>query len=257
MSRPDRNSQPSRRHARASASFDTRLPGADAADALLALAGEIIRNRGNEEAEQRITSQARRIAGPDAVAHLLELAENRVVGIPTVALALRFRGPEAVIAVLARLHESEKEMARRACLDMAVALSRYPELRQPMIASLVQDLDSPTWFVVRNAVKLLSDMGADVPTRHDLATHAHRAVRLELSRALSRRPRDENGLDMLIFLLGDPDASVRYSSVVALGASNSLRARMALSQHATIETDGETLMACETIIRNTEFRRTA
>lgn len=254
---PGNSDSAPRRLSRSSASLDSRLTGAAAADALLELASEVIRARGDEDTEQRLTAQARRVAGPDAVAHLLELAENRVVGIPTIALALRFRGPEAVIAVLARLHESENENARRTCLDLAVALSRFAELRQPLIASLMQDLDSPTWFVVRNAVKLLSDMGADVPSRHDLATHAHRAVRLELSRALSRRPRDENGLDMLIFLLGDPDASVRYSAVVALGASNSTRARAALAQHATIETDGETLLACETIVRNTEYRRTA
>lgn len=246
-----------RRASRVSANYDVRLTGAEAADALLGLAAEIIRARGDEDAERRIRDQGRRMAGPDAIEHLLELAENRVVGIPTLALALRFRGTEAAISVLARLHETEDEMSRRVLMDLAVAMSRFPEMRQPLVSSLTQDLDSPTWFVIRNAVKLLSDMGSDVPTRHELATHAHRAVRLELARALSRRPRDENGLDMLIFLLSDPDASVRYSAVVALGASNSSRARQALALHASVETDGETLLASQTIIRSVEYQRSA
>ena len=224
---------------------EARLTGAEAADALLAMAAEVIRSKGDEETQLRIGAQARRVAGPDAIAHLLQLAETRVVGLTTLAVALRFRGAEAVISVL----------ARRAYLDLAIVLSRFSELRQTLTASLLQDLDSPTWFVVRNAIKLLSDMGADVPTRYDLATHGSREVRLELSKALARRPRDENSVDTLVFLLGDPDAAVRYSAVVALGASNSARACAALSLHAAIETDGETLMACDTITRNSEFYR--
>ena len=245
------------RRSRVSMALEARLTGAEAADALLAMAAEVIRSKGDDETQQRIGAQARRVAGPDAIGHLLELAETRVVGLTTLAVALRFRGAEAVISVLARLHEAEDELARRAYLDLAIALSRFPELRQTLTASLLQDLDSPTWFVVRNAIKLLSDMGADVPTRYDLATHGSREVRLELSKALARRPRDENSVDTLVFLLGDPDAAVRYSAVVALGASNSSRARAALSLHAGIETDGETLMACDTITRHGDFRKSA
>jgi hypothetical protein len=226
---------------------EDRVKGNDAASVLLRLGSDAVTTR-TIDAAMRFVVQARRLAADDAIQALLALAESRGAGLASLAVALRFRGPEVLGPVLQRLHRADDIAARRVYLQLAVALAKFDEMRQPLVTRLLHDLDSREWYVVRNAIGLLSDVAGDVPARHDLATHANRQVRLALAKALARRVRDMAALDTLIFLLGDPDASVRYLAVVALGAADTPRARMALSNHAASETDPETLQACRVII---------
>lgn len=239
-----------------SRALDAGLAGDQAAEVLLRLAGDAIRAKNPDQA-LRYQDAGRKLAGVFAIRHLLDTARERSAGLATLAVALRFRGPEVIEPVLERLNGTDDLAARRVYLQLALALSRFPELRQALVARLTADLDNPQWFIVRNAIGVLSDIGADVPPRHELATHAHRQVRLSLAKALARRPTDANALDTLVFLLGDPDASVRYSTVVALGAADTPRARMALSNHAASETDAETLQAARAIIKRRDVRLSA
>ena len=232
------------------------LTGPEAGEVLLRLAGDAIRAKDPDRAV-RLREVGAKLASASAIAYLLDSAQDRSAGLATLAIALRFRGPGSVDPVLDRLHGCDDTAARRVLLQLALALSRFSELRPALIARLVADLDAPRWYVVRNAIGLLSDVGGEVPARHDLATHAHHQVRLALAKALARRPQDSGALDVLVFLLGDPDNSVRYSTVVALGAADTPRARMALSQHAELETDPETLQATRAIIRRRSERRIA
>jgi hypothetical protein len=235
---------------------EARLTGAEAAGVLVRLGSDAVRAR-DLDAAWRYEPQARRLATHDAAAHLLDLAESRSAGLATLAVALRYRGPVVLAEVLERLNGADDLGVRRVHLQLAVALGRFPELRGPLVAQLVNDLASRQWFVVRNAIGLLADLGAEVPPRHELATHAHRQVRLALTKALARCPRDPNALDALVFLLGDPDPSVRFAAVVALGAADTPRARMALSLHAATETDAETLQACRAVIHRRADRKIA
>lgn len=233
-----------------------RVRGKDAATVLLRLGSDAVNTR-TVDAAMRFVVQARRLAADDAIQALLALAESRGAGLASLAVALRFRGPEVLGPVLQRLNQADDLGARRVYLQLALALAKFDEMRQPLVTRLLTDLDSREWYVVRNAIGLLSDVAGDVPARHDLATHANRQVRLALAKALARRVRDVAALDTLVFLLGDPDASVRYLAVVALGAADTPRARMALSNHAATETDPETLQACRVIIHRGGQRRIA
>ncbi len=240
----------------ASHALEAGLTGAEAGEVLLRLAGDAIRAK-DPDCALRLRDAGTRLAGAPAIRYLLDSAQERSAGLATLAVALRFRGPEVVGPVLERLHACNDLAGRRVFLQLALALSRFPELRQALVERLLVQLDAAEWYVVRNAIGLLSDIGGDVPARHDLATHSHRQVRLALAKALARRPQDTSALDVLIFLLGDPDISVRYSTVVALGAADTPRARMALSQHAEMETDPETLQATRAIIRRRDELRIA
>lgn len=233
-----------------------RLAPQEAADALLELAAEAIKAK-DPDAMQRHAEMARRLAIPEAVERLLDAARDRAVGVSTLAVALRFRGPDVVQPLLARLNTAPDLGARRAYASVAEALSRFPELRVALVAQLGRDLASRQWYVVRNALALLADLGAHVPEplRHDLATSAHRQVRLALAQALARRPDDPSALDTLVFLLGDGDAGVRFAAVVALGASPASRARVALARHVSRELDAETRKACESALARKSSER--
>jgi len=239
-----------------SRAIDAGLSGADAAAMLIRLAAGAVHAKDPDQA-LRHQDAGRRLAGAFAIRHLLDTARDRSAGLTTLAVALRFRGPDVIDPLLERLHAADDQAARRVYLQLAIALGRFPEIRGPLVARLQRDLDHPLWFVVRNAIGLLVDIGADVPARHDLATHAHRQVRLALAKAMARRPADPSALDTLMFLLGDPDTSVRYASVVALGAADTPRGRRALSLHAGAETDPEVLHATRTIIKRRDVRRIA
>lgn len=233
-----------------------RVRGQDAAGVLLRLGSDAVQRK-NVEAAMSYAVQARRLAADDAIQALLDVAAARSAGLASLAVALRFRGPDVLGAVLQRLNQDGDLAARRVYLQLLVQLAQFDEMRQPLVTRLLTDLDSRLWYVVRNAIGLLSDVAGDVPVRHDLATHANRQVRLAFAKALARRTRDAAALDTLIFLLGDPDASVRYLAVVALGAAHTPRAKMALSHHADTETDPETLQACRVIIHRGGQRRIA
>ncbi len=236
--------------------LEAGLTGAEAGEVLLRLAGDAIRAKDPDRAV-RLGAAGAKLASTHAIRYLLDSAQHRSAALATLAVALRFRGPHVVGPVVERLHSCDEIAARRVFLQLALALSRFTELRPALIERLLADLDAPKWYVVRNAIGLLSDIGGEVPARHDLATHAHHQVRLALAKALARRPQDATALDVLIFLLGDPDPAVRYSTVVALGAADTPRARSALSQHAEHETDPETLQATRAINKRRDERRIA
>jgi HEAT repeat protein len=232
----------------------SRLTGADAAEALLRLAGDAIRVK-DTESVMRHASAITPLAAPAAVDYLLNCARDRTAGVATLALALRLAGPAVADAVLGRLNADDDTSARHSYTLLAGALAKYPELRAAMILRLETDLNSAQWYVVRNALVMLPEIGADIAPRHDLATHAHRQVRLALVKMLARRECEPNVLDSLVFLLGDPDAGVRFATVVALGAADTPRANMALQLHVPTETDIETQQACRAAIKrrsNTE-----
>jgi len=114
----------------------------------------------------------------------LALLATRVPYTPdrTIMLELMARAGDAAVEVLAHgLMNSQESQARRAYFDSIVAL----DLNATLLFDLVRD---SRWFVVRNAVALLGEMGV---AQSDLVmlpllTHDNDRVRIAAARALMR-----------------------------------------------------------------------
>ncbi|QJR36247.1 HEAT repeat domain-containing protein [Gemmatimonas groenlandica] len=114
----------------------------------------------------------------------LKLLATRVPYTPerTITLELMARAGDAAVEVLVQeLMSSQESQARRAYFDSIVAL----DLNATLLFDLVRD---NRWFVVRNAVALLGEMGveqADVAML-PLLTHDDDRIRIAAARALMR-----------------------------------------------------------------------
>lgn len=114
----------------------------------------------------------------------LTLLATRVPYTPerTITLELMARAGDAAVEVLVQeLMSSQESQARRAYFDSIVAL----DLNATLLFDLVRD---SRWFVVRNAVALLGEMGveqADVAML-PLLTHDDDRIRIAAARALMR-----------------------------------------------------------------------
>lgn len=120
-------------------------------------------------------------------------------------------GEVAVELLVNRLMQADDAHARRAYFDSIVAL----DLGAPLLYDLVRD---PRWFVVRNAVALLGEMGlehADVALLPLLA-HADDRIRIATARALIRLG-TAKALHGLHGAVGDPNAEVRRVAAVSYG----------------------------------------
>jgi len=114
----------------------------------------------------------------------LKLLASRVPYTPerTIILELMARaGDAAVEALVQELMSSDESQARRAYFDSIVAL----DLNATMLFDLVRD---NRWFVVRNAVALLGEMGVDQAdaVMLPLLTHDDSRIRIAAARALMR-----------------------------------------------------------------------
>ena len=227
-------------------SDDLAMPAAEAADALLDLARELPYVDDRSLAEQ-LVSAGRRLATPPAVEELLDRVADPEADIRGVAVALRFRGPDVIATVLERLNDAPELAAPRLYFNVVTALGAHAEIRGPLIAQLHVALSDRRWFVVRNAIMLLTAIGSSLPLEHlwDLARARHRQVRLALAHVIARWKPKPDGLDLLTALLDDEDRGVRYAAATALGPYAHPRARQALARRAACETDSETRAACE------------
>ena len=118
----------------------------------------------------------------------------------------------AIPALLGRLAEEDKASGRKALI---VSLSRYGDRIRPHLERWLRD---ERWYVVRNALGLLSQVG----TRGDSAAvvtyldHPNPKVKLEALRFLSRHPVALPD-DKIDTLLNDPDAEVVLRTINAIG----------------------------------------
>lgn len=222
------------------------MRGREAASAMIDLARELPRVKERALAE-RLVAVGRRLATAHAVDLLLDQAAMASADVQGIAAALRFRGPDVIGPVLERLNDTQELTLRRLYFNLATALADYAEIRRPLIAQLHLALGDGRWYVVRNAIMLLSGIGASLPLEHlwDLARARHRQVRLALTHVLARWKPNPDGLDLLTALLEDEDPGVRFAAATGLGPYAHPRARQALARRAARETDLETKAACE------------
>ncbi len=222
-----------------------RLEPGEAAGAFRALAREALHAHDGGLAEAFLTL-GRRVATCQAVDSLMRSARSAPTDAPTGAVTLRFRARDIATSVLGRLADAHDTASRRVYFGLVIALGGFTELRYELEAALREHLDDPRWYVVRNAVVLLTAIGTGVPRGRwrPLAASDHRRVRLALAQEVARWTPDPAALDVLVPLVNDPDEGVRFTAAVALGTFPSGRAKAALARRAEVEHNGEVQTAC-------------
>jgi hypothetical protein len=126
-------------------------------------------------------------------------------------------GGGMVQALADALMESTDRGARRAYID---ALSALGAVALPAVREMVRD---PRWFVVRNAILLLRDIGGADEMEHFTAALSHHdaQVRREAVVALAQVGGGDTAAKLVSRKISDPSPDVRRSAAVAAGALKS------------------------------------
>lgn len=146
---------------------------------------------------------------PARVRELLRAGAEGAAALDTVCARL---GDGAVAAVMDELVESDNRGVRRA------ALARLAQMGEPAAGESLRRLDDPRWYVVRNLLSLLADLGA-APESAVLARfvrHGDERVRREAFK-LAFREADERARALPLALV-DADAQVLRMAVAECAA---------------------------------------
>ena len=148
----------------------------------------------------------------------LELIAKRLAYVPdrTPLLELLARAGETAIDILVKqLMNAEEAAARRAYFDSIVNL----DIGATMLFDLVRD---SRWYVVRNAVALLGEMGVEHADTAmlPLMQHADERIRIAAARSLVRLG-TARALQGLHASIEDPNAEVRRIAAVSYGLTPS------------------------------------
>ena len=148
----------------------------------------------------------------------LELIAKRLPYVPdrTPLLELLARAGETAIDILVKqLMNAEEAAARRAYFDSIVSL----DIGATMLFDLVRD---SRWYVVRNAVALLGEMGVEQADTAmlPLMLHADERIRIAAARSLVRLG-TARALQGLHASIEDPNAEVRRIAAVSYGLTPS------------------------------------
>lgn len=110
------------------------------------------------------------------------------------------------------LSEARDRRARRVYLDALLAMGHKS------LEAVEKMLDDSRWFVVRNAVALLGDLGGEKAVEQLTSPLAHEdaRVRRETVRALAKLGGEDAG-DLALGMLEDPDPDVRSAANRAVG----------------------------------------
>ncbi|HUK57242.1 MAG TPA: HEAT repeat domain-containing protein, partial [Nitrospiria bacterium] len=89
------------------------------------------------------------------------------------------------------------------------------------IEPLIQKLDDPRWFVVRNVVYVLGKIGKEkvIENFRKLVNHKEVKVRKELLHTLDGM-KDPRSLELIVAFLNDPESSLRIQAIRSLSSHN-------------------------------------
>ena len=121
-------------------------------------------------------------------------------------------GREMALALADALGEARDRYQRRSFMD---AMAAHGPLALEMAQTMVED---PRWYVVRNGVSLLGELGGEDVVSHlttALANGDHR-VRRETVKALAKLGGEDSAM-LLLGMLDDPEGDVRAKACRALG----------------------------------------
>lgn len=232
-------------------------PG-EAAVALVAL-GRLAHTTTDRQMAQDAVRAGRQFAAAEAVEALLDSATAPGASHGALVLGLRFAGTEVAPAVVRRLISAADVGTRRSYYDLALALAKLPEMRRALAAQLHFALGDPRWFAVRNSLVLLAGLKEPVPVEplRRLVSSPHRQIRQALVRLVAKLAGTTDILDLLIALLTDEDAGVRYGAALGLARHAHPRALAALRRAVAEEADPETREVCMTALARPALAGTA
>ena len=157
---------------------------------------------------------ARRLASPQVANHLVgRLGSSRDEEERSHLIQVSSRlGREMALALADALGEARDRFQRRAFMDAMVAQG---EVAREMAESMVED---PRWYVVRNGVSLLGELGGDGAVSHLTSTLANEdaRVRRETVVALAKLGGEDAG-QLLLGMLDDQEADIRAKACTAVG----------------------------------------
>ena len=152
--------------------------------------------------------------------------------VTTTVRTLALMHPEAL---LERLETSDNRKLRR------ILLEELPHAGAALLPLVRAKLRSPSWFVVRNAIVLLTRSGGAAKDLLVVARHPNERVRMEITRALRSLPLDETTVEIAAAYLGDPASEVRtlarglVKGELANTTAIAALARIAGDEHSTDE----------------------
>ncbi|MFQ5538670.1 MAG: HEAT repeat domain-containing protein [Gemmatimonadota bacterium] len=122
-------------------------------------------------------------------------------------------GHEMALAIADALSDTSDRFARRSFMEAMVALG--PEA-MPVLESMMED---GRWFVVRNAVAILGEVGGERAVERITTALAHTEpkVRREALLSLAKVGGEDAGL-LVYGMIEDPDPDVRLAAAMAAGA---------------------------------------
>ncbi|HTZ17755.1 MAG TPA: HEAT repeat domain-containing protein [Dissulfurispiraceae bacterium] len=123
----------------------------------------------------------------------------------------RVLGRRAIASFIDLLDRLQSISARRMVNNVLISIGEQD------IKVLAENLKSPTWYVVRNIIYVLRNIGNTSVTDDIIATarHEHPRVRLEVVKALSRFD-SVKSFQALTEFLDDPDSTVRLSAITVI-----------------------------------------
>jgi len=136
---------------------------------------------------------------------------------------LKRGGGRSADYLIERLAEEENRSHR------ARLVTLLKEMGKGSSKPFLSRLEDPRWFLVRNVVGILGDIGdpSAMPALARVATHGDPRVRRELIRTLTRLETDDSR-EMIVAALNDEDRGVQITAVGALASVKGRRAREVL-----------------------------
>jgi hypothetical protein len=167
------------------------------------------------EQVELVRETLRNVLSPAVAGHLLEGVDADTEEIEGPALdelvvTVRLLTAYAPAVVLEQLEMSESRKMRRIFIEALTAAG-------PKLLPLVRKkLHAGSWFVVRNAIVVMSRIGATTTELLPVVAHRNEKVRLEVLRALRTMQPDMQMMDYVTTYLTDPVQEIRQHSVVLL-----------------------------------------
>ena len=167
------------------------------------------------EQHDLVRDTVRAVLSPTVAGHLLadvdaDTAEIEGPALDELIVTVRLLTAYAPAVVFEQLEMSESRKMRRIFIEALTAAG-------PRILPLVRGkLHAGSWFVVRNAIVVLSRIGATAAELLPVVAHRNEKVRLEVLRALRVMQPDMQMMDYVATYLTDPVAEIRHHSVVLL-----------------------------------------
>lgn len=193
------------------------------------------------DARRAFLMGARRLERPALMHGIARLLPQRRNLREAITLILSRAGETGADALIDNLVASDLAAERRAYRD---ALGECPSA----VAALLHLLDDERWFVVRNAVELLGDLGATEADGRIATLLSHRETRVRRAAAVALgRLATSKAVLSLLQAVNDPSPDVRLQVVQGIGATRNPRSVPwlieALETEADVDVQGALLLA--------------